>query len=192
MAEPRPAPQGSTQAWRDGPAHPAAHQGGRSRRRRLVLTAAGLLALAGAAAALLFFLHPWQEPFFLTIPVTEYADPLLPPNPFAEQDGDALLALFPEGRRRKAVESQQRDRLVKELDDLRNHREAVLVHLTAHARVRGEEVYVLPANANLGDPDTWLSLADILAALRRCPAPHKLLVLDITYPTADARPAPDR
>src|SRR5205823_4080359 len=106
----------------------------------------------------------------------------------AEQDGDALLPFFAEDRRVKAVGGQQRDRLVEELGKLRQRKEdAVVVHLRAHALGWDDKLFLLPANARLGDPTTWLDFEEVLALLQRCPAPHKLLILDLTHPIAGAR-----
>ncbi len=48
-------------------------------------------------------------------------------------------------------------------------------------------MFVLPADANLNSASSLIPLADVLDALGRCAAKHKLLVLDIMQPLADAR-----
>jgi hypothetical protein len=171
--------------WRDQSAGQAGTAPAR-RRRAVVVVLGVMLALAGAAAALVLFLRPVQAPRFLSVPIVEYTEPRLPPNPLAEQDSDALVAHFPGEAGKKAFESQQRDRLLKELDGLKGAKEsAVVVHLRAHAVSRGGKVHLLPANAKLDDPATWLSLDEIIRRVRQCDAAHKLLILDVGQPIAD-------
>jgi hypothetical protein len=189
MGDAKPEPSGPNgRGWRGRGAAARPGAPAPSRRRKAILLLGIMLALAGAAAALLFFLAPFEAPYFVTIPVTEYTARELPPNPLAEQDSDALLRYFPEGRRKKAFESQQRDRLMEELAGLKGRKDkAVIVHLRAHALARDGEVFLLPANADLDDAATWLPLAEVVRALRSCPAPHKLLLLDVMQPIADPR-----
>jgi hypothetical protein len=64
---------------------------------------------------------------------------------------------------------------------------ALVVHLCAHARTREGKVFLLPANADPDEPGTWLPLAEVVRLLGQCPAAHKLLILDVMRPAADAR-----
>jgi hypothetical protein len=150
-----------------------------------------LLALAGTVAALPFLLGGVEHPFFLTIPIDEYSDESdgarLPPNAAARRDSDGLLPFFP-GAHVQAIGGQERRRLVSELRGLEARKEkAVVVHLSAYALRHDGDVFLLPGDADLRDPATWLSLNDLLALLHACPAPHQLLILDIAHPLADAR-----
>src|SRR5262249_22614691 len=49
------------------------------------------------------------------------------------------------------------------------------------------QVVIFPGDANPDDPGSTLALRALLEALRACRARHKLLVLDIMRPLADAR-----
>src|SRR5262249_43891903 len=78
--------------------------------------------------------------------------------------------------------------LVGQLNRLRKNNEPrLVVHLSALARTQDDKIFILPADAHPDKPDTWLPLADVLQALRDCPARDKLLILDIAHPVADAR-----
>src|SRR5690606_15662270 len=76
--------------------------------------AAAMPAVAGVGVALRRFLSEPPRPLFLSIAVSEYQDRNLPPNPWAQQDGDALRALFPEDSV-QAFQSQERHLIVAEL-----------------------------------------------------------------------------
>src|SRR5262249_49874772 len=68
---------------------------------------------------------------------------------------------------------------------------ALVVHLCGYARYQQGKLYLLPADADPVDPQTWLKMEDVLDAIHQCPAPRKLLILDITHPLDDPRqPAP--
>jgi hypothetical protein len=177
------------QEWRSAAPTPAGRRKPTSNLRRQKAFALGaiILALIGAIAAWVFFVRPLDPPYFLTIPVSEYTAADLPINSFAEQDSDALLKHFADhGVGKKAFESQVRRRLVEEFDTLRNRSDApVVVHLRAHALWREGKVQILPGDADLDDPSTWLSLDEVLQAIGRCQTKHKLLILDLMRPVAD-------
>src|SRR5262249_35862265 len=72
--------------------------------------------------------------------------------------------------------------------DLPNRKDVpVVVHLACHALGKGNDVWLLPADARIDEPSTWLSLHDVLEILSACPARHKLLILDVMRPIADPR-----
>jgi hypothetical protein len=147
-----------------------------------------MLALVGALVAWVLFLRVFRSPVFLTIPIVEYTDPHFPPNSLAEQDSDALLQCFEEGKRTKAFDNQQRDLLEKKLAEIRSLPDpAVVVHLSALARSKDGELFVLPADADADDPSTWLPFRTVLQSLQQCQARHKLLLLDVMRPLADPR-----
>jgi hypothetical protein len=146
-----------------------------------------LLALGGAVVAWLFFLRGLPSPYFLSLPIREYSAKQLAPNAFAVQDCDALLQHFPKDHKR-AYESQTLDRMRKELAALRSKTDTpAVVHLTALALVHEGDVFVLPGDADVDNPDSWLPLREVLRALHQCPSKHKLLLLDIMKPVASAR-----
>jgi hypothetical protein len=176
---------------------PAEQARRRARRNRKIFgVLVAMLTLIGGAFAAIFLLAGIRQPYFLTVPVVEYQDPLWPVNPLAEQDSDALAAFFlTHDKGAKAIESQTRNGLVKQLDDLRQDRRnhTVVFHLCALARtVPGKDgqpnVCVIPAEAGPDvPPDRLLPLDDVLDAMRACPAPHKLLILDLARQDADPR-----
>jgi hypothetical protein len=174
----------NAQAGRSPGAGPGVHSP--DRRLKIFFLLVAMLALAGVLLAWPLFLRPARPPFFLTIPITEYSELTLPANSLAEQDSDALLRHFPD-RAAKVFYCQERHLLMKELDDLPNRGDsAVVVHLRAHAVSKDGDVFLLPGNADLGDPNTWLSLRDVLRSIRKCPARHRLLLLDVMRPIAAA------
>src|SRR5262249_43200532 len=123
---------------------------------------------------------------FLSITVTEY-EPPFPPIPFANQDKEALLQPFL--NRREAFESQEaEDRLSKELHALEERKEdAVVVHLCAYGLCRDNDVYIVPAKTDPNVPSLKLPLRQVLNLVGKCPAKHKLLILDIMRPLAEPR-----
>src|SRR5205823_3431392 len=126
------------------------------------------------------------EPTILSIPVTEYPRHY-PPNAFAEQDSAALLPYFPR-KNKLAFQSQEGDRLLKELAALEvNKDQAVVIHLCTHALSRDKDVYLLPGDSDPDKPETWLALTKILRVVDQCPASQKLLILDIMRPVAEVR-----
>lgn len=188
MTEDQPVSPAPKPTWRNGVANPSAPQQAvlRSRRRLIVLVFFNLLAVAGAVVGWLLHLDTFREPYFLTLALTEYDDPHLPVNAFAEQDSDLLLTHFSAKQRKKAFGSQRKHLMREELSALRNRGDQpVVVHLCAHARTAGGVVYVLPGEAPPDDPGQWLPLGEVLQALSHCPAPHKLLLLDLMRPIAD-------
>jgi hypothetical protein len=184
-------PDPSPHRWRA--ADPAArfHRGAASssaRHRKALILLAVILALTGAIAAWLFYPRGLPVTAFVTIPIREYSDYRYPINPFALQDSNLLVARFPKDLAHHAYTSQDRGSLLGELNALRGRSDRALVlHLRAHALRQGNTVYVLPADADPGNADTWLALDRVLESLRQCPVRHKLLLLDIMGPLADPR-----
>ena len=147
-----------------------------------------LMGAAGAVAAAMFWIRPADPPLLLTIPVCEYPDPAWPPNPWAEEDSDALQAVFPSAARpEKLYGSQELHLLQIKLQGLANRKanQAAVVHLTALGTTRGGTVYVVPGDAKPDDPATWLPVDAVLDAIAACPAKHKLLLLDLAHPITD-------
>lgn len=188
-----PKPHAWKTAQETGPAAaPSSREG--VRRKRLYAVVAGMLALTAAIVALALLFQADKEPSFLSIPITEYRERFYPVNAFAEQDSDALAAVLlgrsgTDGRTKgKAYESQDKALLVQQLARLRSNKDSrLVVHLSALARTQNDEVFLLPADAHPDKPDTWLPLAEVIQAMRDCPARDKLLILDIAGPVASAR-----
>src|SRR6476469_9169825 len=80
--------------WRTGTPY-GGEIAGPSRGTRRAIAFVLLLAAAGAVVGALVWIRPADPPQLVTIPVPEYSDPAWPPNPFAEEDSDALQTAFP-------------------------------------------------------------------------------------------------
>lgn len=175
------------QRWRTGTPYGGEINGPTRGTRRVVATVV-LLAAAGAVAGALFWIRPADPPLLLTIPVGEYPDPAWPPNPWAEEDSDALQAAFPSAAgQEKAYGSQELLLLQTKLQGLKKvkAKQPAVVHLTALGVTRGGTVYVVPGDAKPDDPSTWLPVDAVLDAVRDCPAKKKLLLLDLGHPLVD-------
>jgi hypothetical protein len=148
---------------------------------------AGMAALVGVILVWFFLITPVPETVFITIPLTEYKSPLMPPDAFADEDSKALLKVFPNGK--GGFDAQSREPFLKELAELRTKKaKALIFHLAAYALTRNDQVEILPGDvAPEDDPSRRIPLADVLDTLKACPAQHKLLLLDIMHPLADAR-----
>ena len=67
----------------------------------------------------------------------------------------------------------------------------MVIHLSAPAAADAAgNVFLLPADPGGDSPRNRLTLAELLAAVRDCPARHKLLVLNLTPPAEDPLVAP--
>jgi len=164
------------------------------RRKRLYLLGIFSVALLGAIVAFIALVFTGRSRLhYLAIPITEYRDRLYPVNPWAEQDSAALQALFSAAKHDApqaeiAYEGQSKAPLLRELDDLRAlDAETVVVHLSGLARAWGGEVFILPADAQPDNRNTWIPLTTVLTAVGDCKAPNKLLILDIGKPIAEPR-----
>ncbi len=189
MSNSPPDPEPAPRAWRrntTGSARAAAAPWAPSPRRlRLYLVGAGLVTVCGIILAWFLLLRGFPEPFFLTIPVTEYSDPGLPPNAWAEHDSDLLLAHFSTDMGNKHFHSQERHEFLDALKNLQAKKApAVVVHLRAHALHRDGTVYLLPGNARLDSPEPGVRLEEVVQAVRKSAAPNRLLLLDVMQPMA--------
>jgi hypothetical protein len=154
-----------------------------SRGLRLFLTLAALLAVAGAVVGFLLYLRASPNPVFIGLWITEYKDPDIPPSPYGEQDRAALRAFPWQGN--DAFNSQEKERVVRELDRLREKppATAVAVYLSGYVVAGGDgRPCLLPGNARLDDEGSWLPMSTVLDSLRACKTDHKLLILDVTHP----------
>ncbi|MCC6419413.1 MAG: hypothetical protein IT429_14350 [Gemmataceae bacterium] len=171
--------------WRKGPTqHAASDAPRRARGGKFYAVLALLLAVLGATAAVLFFFRKVDPPTFLGVWIDQYNDVRIPPNAFAANDRQALsdgLRWYEVG----AFASQEARLFRQRLHKLRTYAagEPLVVLLSAHV-VMGPKgaVYVLPADARLGDETTWIPLAEVLDNMRACPTRQKLLILDLMQP----------
>ncbi len=144
-----------------------------------------LAAIAGAVVALFLYLSRSGKPYFLALAVTEYHSPLFPYNAYAQHDSDELRKCF---AGEEGFTTQERQLFVNELNKLKDRKEKTIVlYVRAYGVGRGEKVFILLADAQPNDESTWYALDDALAAISRCPAENKLLLLDLMQPIADAR-----
>ncbi len=195
------APAGKPTDWRAEPA--AAAKGNRT--ALIAGTLFALLLIAGAVIGMIvFWPKPPAEPLFVSVPVGEYHDPSWPVNPWSRQDAEALAGCFP-GRASTAYDSQERDRFRALLGRIAGTvhdggtgqagdgaKRPLVLHVTALAAVRDGKVYLLPGDARPADPGSWVPADEVLDAVEKSPAPHKLLLLDLAHPTADPFTGPLR
>jgi hypothetical protein len=154
-----------------------------------------MLALAGVLAAFLLYPRPAPRPYFVAIVIDQYretdphGDLRFPVSAWSGQDREALRTIGWAGH--EAFTSQLRDLLLRELAGLRNGRppdQPLVLYLSAYAAVREDGVVcLLPADARLDDPATWLPIREVLDLVKACPTKHKLFLLDVMKPLTDAR-----
>lgn len=155
---------------------------------KVVWLTALFLVLAGIVIGIVAFLpKPFTVPFFVTLSLSAYEDPALPAPPFAQRDAEALFQAFSPQEVDRPSTSQLEESFTRELDRLRSRNDpSLVVYLCALARVKEGQVYVLPGDARLDDfPRKAKPLSEVFLALRECPSPQKMLILDISHPLAD-------
>ena len=168
--------------WRENADAGPAAGGSRGMRRAVALC--GLLAAAGGVFALWFWIEVPSAVRFITLPVAEYSDPNWPTNPWAENDGQTVLACFPEGER--AYNFQEHDRFIGLLKSLETEqRRPVVLHVTALAATHDGIVYLLLGDEKRSEPKSWLPMAELIKLFGNCPSKQKLLILDVARSVAD-------
>jgi hypothetical protein len=187
MAQGRGKSKGAWKQAQTGPApgSPAA------KRKQIFILLFCLLALGGAVAAWIYLIEPPHNPYFLPLCVTEYKDRHIPANAQADQDRETLLAgnYFPQ-KAANAFASQEKRLLIQELEGLRQRKpnDATTVYVSSHVICDGSgTLFILPGDASIDDPNTWIRFHDVLEGLKACPSKRKLLVLDVARPIADPR-----
>jgi hypothetical protein len=164
--------------------------GGSGGSRKWLGAALLLAALGGAIAGLLVYLWPAPDPVLLAIPVSEYAHPDWPPNPWAEADARGVRDRFGLDSA-QAFQVQEKARILRELrqaaDDSRGvyRRRPVVVYLCALGVAADGKVFLVPGDGRPDDPSGWLPLGELLDQLPRDGAPL-LLILDVR-PAASPR-----
>src|SRR5262249_47548072 len=114
--------------------------------------------------------------------------PLLAPNALALQDSLVLEKRFAAGTVERPYNVQDSEGILRVLRDFRKKSSRpVVVHICSHARHHDGKVYLLGDDADLDRPETSVPLAEVLQKLRECPAPGKLLILDIMRQESDER-----
>jgi hypothetical protein len=163
----------------------------RNTARRVFIAVAGVLGLVGLVAGLLSWLAPLPRPKFVALWVNEHQDRALPTPAQGRQDKQAILqsGLFanivqPPGA------GPERHMLLRELHALADHPvlEPFVVYLSTNAcRDAKGAVTLFAGNSDPNDPKSRIALKEVLQAVAASPARHRLLVLDIMRPMADAR-----
>jgi hypothetical protein len=167
---------------------PIAPKASRSRRRRLFGFAVAFVAVAGAIVGFVLLYNPVPDAAFVPLWITEYDDPRIPPNPYAGQGRDALDKL--PWLNINAFASQEKDRFVRELQQLKEKPpgDPVAVYLSGYLLAGADgRACLLPGDARLDAPSTWVPMSTILQNVQNCPARHKLLILDVMHPLTDLR-----
>jgi hypothetical protein len=160
-------------------------------RRAIYILVLLMLALGAGFVGLLFWIKPLPNPEFIPLWVTQYRSGHIPLPAQTARDRLALHRgnYFPRWTE-EAPAGGERHALVRDLLalDRIGSRDSVVVYLSARAtRDAKGQVIVLPADMDPDQPQTGLPLSKVLEALGNCPARHRLLVLDIMRPVADAR-----
>jgi hypothetical protein len=174
--------------WQGTPRRGAEGQTGAGRQRKILAILAALLALGGALAAWVLYPRGLPRPHFVAIVIDQYRDPHLPARPWANRDRAALRTLG--WQEQNAFTSQEGGLLLQLLRDLGGNQPVdhpLVVYLSAYAVADEGGVFLLPADARLDNPKTWLPLGDVLAPLRNCRVQRKLLLLDLAQPFTDPR-----
>jgi hypothetical protein len=181
-----PAPGSARRAWQG-----QEPDGGDDARRsgfrfRLMLVVGALSGLGTMLVVLILYLgHRPPSPNFLAINVAEHNHKHFPIQAFARADSELLIRHFDVEKTKRAV-TESKELLRKELNALKDRSApSLVIHVTALALVRDETVYVLPADAEPDNVASWLDVREIVEAVEKCPAAHKLLILDLAHGLID-------
>jgi hypothetical protein len=161
-----------------------------ARRVKLFALLAAILILTGGLVWVVSYfaykiVNP-TEPLFVSVVFTEYEDSGLPHNAWAKRDEDLLKQHFVEPL--STYHYQDAGRLLEALAGIGDPKRPLVVYLRAYALRRGEVPCIVPsAPGGLDREADWVALDLVLATLRKCPAQHRLLLLDLMRPLADFR-----
>ena len=153
---------------------------------RILLVVTGLLVAVAAAAGMVGWLVGTPDTHFVSCWVTKFRDPTIPPNPAADCDRLALrqgnyfahtdVASMPV--QSSFLMTQQLDALAEN-----SRSENVVLYVATYAIVDANgKIVLLTSDYNPGKPASGLPLSNVLRSLKKSPARHKLLVLDISWP----------
>jgi hypothetical protein len=156
-----------------------------NRHRWAIIVGVLLMVALGVVLALLLYLRPRAtEPRLLSLALHDPPEGA-PAPPWLRQDSVALLD-FKWGRKNVGDTSQQRALLLDELDGLgkADPKQPLVIYLAGYVAVRPDDgaPCLLPNDANLDRPSTWVPLARVLDSVRQCPCPQKLLLIDVMRP----------
>ncbi len=186
--EPVQEPDAARRAWQGNAAKGSAKARGTRQRKKVLIFAAVLSALLTLVVVLIQYIDfPTVSPAFLTINVAEHNHKHFPLQAFARADSELLMQHFGDGKKKEAV-TRSKELLLNELNGLKDRStDPLVIHLSAIALVRDETVYLLPADAEPDSDATWLNVEQVLHAVEKCPAKHKLLILDLAHGLIDPR-----
>jgi hypothetical protein len=149
-----------------------------------------LFGLAALVLGLIYLLRPVPRATLVPLWVEGQLSPEIPAVPFARQDRAALAEGDYFAHVADVPTPLTQAALLNQLADLQGAESGaeLVIHLGCRARIGPDDtVQLLPADADLGAPQSWLPLRQVLEALKACPARRKLLILDIMSPLADPR-----
>ena len=175
-------------SWQGNAAKASAKARASGQRKKMILLAALLSGLLAFVVVLVQYIDiPTVSPFFVTINVAEHNYKHFPLQAFARADSEILLQHFEDGKKKEAT-TRSKELLLNELNGLKDRStEPLVIHLSAMALVRDDTVYLLPGDAEPDSDATWLSVDQVLQAVEKCPAKHKLLILDLAHGLVDPR-----
>lgn len=150
----------------------------------LVVTA--LLVAVAAGAGMLSWLVGTPETHLVSCWITRFRDPTIPPNPAADCDRLALRqGNYFAHSDVASMPVQSRFLMTQQLDALaeNSRSENVVLYVATYAIVNADgKIVLLTSDYDPGRPETGLPLGSVLRSLKKSPARHKLLVLDINWP----------
>ncbi len=153
---------------------------------RTLLIVTGLLVAMAAAIGTLGWLVGTPQTHFVSCWVTKFRDPAIPPNPAAQCDRSALRrGNFFVRSDVASMPIQSRFLMTQQLDALaeNSRSESVVLYVATYAIVDADgRIVLLTSDYNPGQPDSGLRLSQVLRSLKKSPARHKLLVLDVCWP----------
>ncbi|HEY2783833.1 MAG TPA: hypothetical protein VGJ05_02560 [Fimbriiglobus sp.] len=154
------------------------------------------LILGGILVALFRVPSTAPRPAVVLVPIWQYDDPSLPPNPWAQQDGKRLAACFPEDQKRPEAPAGRQELIenaaglrsfISKLENQKSDRPFVC-YFTAIADDANGVIIRTPKPG----PEAEVTIAELLDGMNRCPAGQKLLVLDLARPLARSVTGPFR
>jgi hypothetical protein len=154
-----------------------------------LLLLAVIVGIVSLAVVALEYLRPPVRIHYLPLFIRSYRDPQLPNLAWRQQDREALAqGEFFRGTT-DVPEVLDQARVVRELTRLQHEsQDGMVVYLSGYARLdEAGRTHILPADADLFDPSTWLPLQKMLVLFGQARNRSKLLILDLESPPATTR-----
>lgn len=190
----KPARPGSTPAWMT--------EGGKAKQKagRGAAVTVGLfltVAVVGALVAVLLLLEGVKDPYLIAIPVFGYDDAALPPAAWVEKDAELLTGTLPKEAFEFAKSAQGADKFREKLRAIKAGQVRVengkpvtdqdrpfALYVAGLGATDGTSVFVLSADTRAEAKAKWVKVEEILDAMEGWPSEKKLLILDLSRPTA--------